>query len=277
MLAVDADDATSAVAMAYRGALLQHMDRFAEARAVLERAVVLCTRTGEFRTLLQSLFFCGLARGDVGDLAGALRSLDRARRLIDEAGVSYYRAGIETTTSWLWQELGDVGRAREHAEQAVELASRGGGALELEQGLHALLALADCDLLAGRDDDAGARVEAAAPLLDRPLPFRPRAAMRLLEMQARWEPAPRRGPARPGPHVPVDEVRGAGARSTWGGDADAARRGRADRLGPGGRAARRAVRRGTRPATGSPPPCRPSCAPGSSRAGGSRCRAPSTH
>lgn len=189
VLAVDADDATSAVAMAYRGALLQHMDRFAEARAVLERAVALCTRTGEFRTLLQSLFFCGLARGDVGDLAGALRSLDRARRLIDEAGVSYYRAGIETTTSWLWQEVGDIGRAREHAEEAVELASRGGGALELEQGLHALLALADCDLLAGRDDDAGARVEAAAPLLDRPLPFRPRAAMRLLEMQARWEPA----------------------------------------------------------------------------------------
>ncbi|WP_433786392.1 ATP-binding protein [Actinomycetospora sp. CA-101289] len=188
VLAVETDDATSAVAMAYRGALLQHMDRFAEARAVLERAVALCTRTGEFRTLLQSLFFCGLARGDVGDLAGALRSLDRARRLIDEAGVGYYRAGIETTTSWLWQELGELGRAREHAELAVDLASRGGGALELEQGLHALLALADCDLLEGRDDDAGARVESAAPLLDRPLPFRPRAAMRLLEMQARWEP-----------------------------------------------------------------------------------------
>lgn len=188
VLAVDADDATSAVAMAYRGALLQHMDRFAEARAVLERAVALCLRTGEFRTLLQSLFFCGLARGDVGDFAGALRSLDRARRLVDEAGVGYYRAGIETTTSWLWQELGDVGRAREHAELAVDLAGRGGGALELEQGLHALLALADCDLLEGREADAGARVEAAAPLLERPLPFRPRAAMRLTEMQARWEP-----------------------------------------------------------------------------------------
>ena len=170
VLAVDADDATSAVAMAYRGALLQHMDRFAEARAVLERAVALCTRTGEFRTLLQSLFFCGLARGDVGDLAGALRSLDRARRLIDEAGVSYYRAGIETTTSWLWQELGDVGRAREHAEEAVELASRGGGALELEQGLHALLALADCDLLAGRDDDAGARSRPPRPCSTVPCP-----------------------------------------------------------------------------------------------------------
>ncbi len=189
VLAVEADDALSAVAMSYRGALLQHMDRFAEARAVLERAAALCARVGEFRTLLQSLFFCGLARGDAGDFGGALRALDRARRLIDDAGVGYYRAGIETTTSWLWQELGDLGRAREHAETAVDLARRGGGALELEQELHALLALADCELLTGHDDDAGAMVEAAAPLLDRSLPFRPRAAMRLLEMQARWDPS----------------------------------------------------------------------------------------
>ena len=181
------EDTTKAVALAYRGALLQHTDRFAEARAVLERAALLCHRTGQFRTLLQSLFFCGLARGDVGDFAGALRALERARRLLDTYGVSYYRAGIDTTTSWLWQELGDVGRAREYAERAVDLAHRGGGALELEQELHALLALADCDLLAGRDDDAGARVETAGPLLDRPLPFRPRAAMRLLEMRARWD------------------------------------------------------------------------------------------
>ncbi|MEJ2885260.1 ATP-binding protein [Actinomycetospora aeridis] len=188
VLAVGTEDALGAVAMAYRGALLQHMDRFAEARAVLERAVELCRQTGEFRTLLQSLFFCGLARGDAGDFAGALRALDRARRLIDDAGVGYYRAGIETTTSWLWQELGDLDRAREHAETAVDLAHRGGGALELEQELHALLARADCLLLAGKDDDAGATVEEAAPLLDRSLPFRPRAAMRLLEMQARWEP-----------------------------------------------------------------------------------------
>lgn len=187
VLEVGARDVLSATAAAYRGALLQHMDRFAEARAILEKAVVLCARTGEFRTLLQSLFFCGLARGDVGDFAGALRALSRARRLIDEAGVSYYRAGIETTTSWLWQELGQVGRAREHAELAVELARRGGGALELEQELHALLALADCDLLEGKDDDAGAGVEAAAPLLAVSLPFRPRAEMRLLEMQARWD------------------------------------------------------------------------------------------
>jgi DNA-binding SARP family transcriptional activator len=188
---VDADlgDATTAVALAYRGALLQHMDHFAEARAVLKRAAVLCRKTGQFRPLLQTLFFIGLARGDVGDFDGALRSLDRARRMIDEYGVSFYRAGIDTTTAWLLLELGDVGQARECAQRAVELAHSGGGALELEQELHALLALADCDLLDGRDDDAGARVQAAAPMLEKSLPFQPRATMRLMEMRARFEPA----------------------------------------------------------------------------------------
>lgn len=190
---LDAEDGTAdttvAVALAYQGALLQHQDRFAEATAVLARAVALCRRTGQFRPLLQALFFTALARGDTGDFGGALRALDTARRLIDADRVRFYRAGIETTTSWLWQELGQVERAREHAVLAVELAHRGGGALELEQELHALLAVADCDLLLGRPDDAAAAVEAAAPMLERSLPFRPRAAMRLLEMRARWEPA----------------------------------------------------------------------------------------
>lgn len=181
-------EATRAVALAYRGALLQHQDRFAEAKSTLSRAAVLCRRTGQFRPLLQTLFFTALARGDTGDLAGALQALGYARKLIDADRVGFYRAGIETTTSWLWQELGQVERAREHAVIAVELARRGGGALELEQELHALLAVADCDLLLGRTDDAAAAVEAAAPMLERSLPFRPRAAMRLMEMRARWEP-----------------------------------------------------------------------------------------
>ncbi len=187
VLAAGPADTTTALALAYRGALLQHQDRFAEAQSVLARAEVLCRRTGEFRPLLQTLFFTALARGDTGDFAGALRSLDNARRLVDAENLGFYRAGIETTTSWMWQELGQVGRAREHAVRAVELAHRGGGALELEQELHALLAVADCDLMLGRPDDAAAAVETAGPMLERSLPFRPRATMRLLEMRARWD------------------------------------------------------------------------------------------
>ncbi|WP_028932026.1 ATP-binding protein [Pseudonocardia asaccharolytica] len=188
VLDAEPGETTTALALAYRGALLQHLDRFAEARSVLARAAVLCRRVGEFRPLLQTLFFTALARGDSGDFAGALRALDNARRLIDAENVGIYRAGIETTTSWIWQELGQLARAREHAEEGVRLARLGGGALELEQELHAQLAIADCDLLLGRDDDAAAAVAAAAPMLERSLPFKPRAALRLLEMRARWDP-----------------------------------------------------------------------------------------
>ncbi|HZO67545.1 MAG TPA: AAA family ATPase [Kribbellaceae bacterium] len=181
------DDETTAMVLAYRGALLQHMDRFVEAKSVLERAVVLSRKTGEFRLLLQGLFFTGLARGDLGDLDGALRALDRALRMTHEYDVHYYRAGIHSTSSWLWREIGDLAKAREHAEQAIDLAHRGGGALELEQELHALLALADCELARGAVDDAGALVERALPMLDRSLPFRPRALLRMLEMRTRLD------------------------------------------------------------------------------------------
>ncbi len=181
------DDETTAMVLAYRGALLQHMDRFVEAKSVLERAVILSRRTGEFRLLLQALFFTGLARGDLGDLDGALRALDRALRLTQEYDVHYYRAGIHSTSSWLWREIGDLGKAREHAEQAIDLAHRGGGALELEQELHALLALADCELACGATDEAGVLVERALPMLDRSLPFRPRALLRMLEMRTRLD------------------------------------------------------------------------------------------
>ena len=57
-----ADDATMATALAYRGALLQHQDRFVEARRTLDQAFVLSRRAGSFRPMLQSLFFGGGAR-----------------------------------------------------------------------------------------------------------------------------------------------------------------------------------------------------------------------
>ncbi len=182
------DDEIAAQALTFRGAVLQHVDRFDEARRTLAQAIVLCRSNGLFRSLLQSLFFTALSLGDTGDFEGALRSLQRARKLIDDHGTDYYSAGIDTTTSWLWRELGEHAQAQMVAERAVASAERGGGALELEQGLHAVLALAECELVVGDFDSAGSRVERAFAFLEVPLPFRARAHMRLLEMQARFEP-----------------------------------------------------------------------------------------
>jgi tetratricopeptide (TPR) repeat protein len=181
------DPETRAHLLVGQGALLQHTDRFTQARQVLERATILCRDNGLFRPLLQALFFTALARGDAGDLAGARRALDRARRMLDEYGIAYYSAGVDTATSWMLRELGQVGQAREVANRALESARRGGGALEFEQGLHAVLAIAECDLIEGRVDQAGALVEDAARYLEQPLPYRGRARLRLLEMQTRFD------------------------------------------------------------------------------------------
>ena len=183
------DDEIAAQALTFRGAVLQHIDRFGEARRILTEAIVLCRSNGLFRPLLQALFFTALSLGDTGDFSRALRHLQRARRLIDDNSITYYRAGIDTTTSWLLRETGHLAEARDVADRAVEEAERGGGALELEQGLHAVLAVAECELSGGHFDDAGARVESALPFLNQPLPYKARARMRLLEMQARFDPA----------------------------------------------------------------------------------------
>jgi DNA-binding SARP family transcriptional activator len=181
------DEETTAHLLVGQGALLQHTDRFAEARRVLERAIVLCRQHGLFRPLLQALFSTALARGDAGDLSGAMRALERARRMLDEYGVRYYSAGVDTAMSWMLRELGEIGPARDVAARALESARQGGGALEFEQGLHAVLALAECELVDGRHDAAAAFVDDAAGYLALPLPYRGRAQLRLLEMQTRFD------------------------------------------------------------------------------------------
>jgi DNA-binding SARP family transcriptional activator len=177
-----------ALAMAYKGALLEHQDRFVDARRLLDRAVRECIRTGQFRGLVQSLFFAAMARGNAGDLAGALRLLGQARSLLDERGLDYYRAGVDSTEAWVRRELGDLPRAHELAGRALEEARRSGGALELEQELHALLALAENELAEGRHDEAAALVVPAEASLSEALPFSGRARLRVLDVSSRLIP-----------------------------------------------------------------------------------------
>jgi DNA-binding SARP family transcriptional activator len=187
-LAADPDPATAATALGFLGALLEHGDHFDQARRVLAQAITACQRTGALRPLLLSMFFSGLAKANLGDLGGALRTLERMQRLLDEYDLAYYRAGVGTTLAWVWRELGELHRARDLAERALEQARSGSGMLELEQALHALLAVADSCLLDGDQAQAATLAEAAAPLLDRQLPFHARAELRHAEIRARLEP-----------------------------------------------------------------------------------------
>jgi DNA-binding SARP family transcriptional activator/tetratricopeptide (TPR) repeat protein len=183
-----AGPAEQAVALAYRGALLEHRDDYVAARRLLDRAARACARTGSFRPLVQSLFFAAMARGNAGDLSGGLRLLGQARDLLDERGVSYYRSGIDVTAAWLWRELGDLPRARDLAHRALAGSTHGEPVLELEQDLHALLGLAECELALGRPEEAARLVERAESRLSGPLPFAGRARLRVLDVASRLTP-----------------------------------------------------------------------------------------
>ena len=187
-LAADPDPAIAATGLGFLGALLEHSDRFDDARRVLGQAIVACQRTGALRPLLLSMFFAGMAKANLGDLGGALGTLERMQRLLDDYDLAYYRAGVDTTLAWVWRELGELHRARDLAERALEEAGSGSGMLELEQTLHALLAIADSCLLDGDQAQAATHIEAATPLLDQQLPFHARAELRHAEIGARLEP-----------------------------------------------------------------------------------------
>jgi DNA-binding SARP family transcriptional activator/tetratricopeptide (TPR) repeat protein len=188
-LSRDPDEATVASALSCLGALLEHGDRFAEARHTLDLAAAESTRTGAFRPLLRTLFFAALARANLGDFAGALRALNRKRRLLEEYDVHFYRARTDTLLSWVWREVGQPGRARDMAERAVaEARDVSAGTLQIEQELHGILARAECALLAGDEGAAGDLVAEAGPLLSNWLPFRWRAELRYLELRCRLVP-----------------------------------------------------------------------------------------
>jgi tetratricopeptide (TPR) repeat protein len=179
------DHATQASGPAYLGFLLEHGDRFAEARRLLDRSIEACRAAGLFRPMLTASFAATLACANLGDLQGALDHLALLERLLAEGDDRFYHARAATTGSWLWRELGEPGRARELADRAVELL--GPAATGTHPGLHAQLALTECALLAGDHGQAAALLERAGGQLERPFVYRWRAELRHAELASRLE------------------------------------------------------------------------------------------
>ena len=180
------DEGVRASALSCLGALLAHSDRYPEAIDVLDEAVALCHEIGAFRPLLRALFFEGLARANSGDLAAALTALETKKTLLHRYDVPFYRARTNTCLAWIWRELGDLSRAQGLSEQALaESREVEEGELQVEQELHALCSLAECESMTGHADQAAAHLESAAKLLTGWLPFRWRAELRVTELSSR--------------------------------------------------------------------------------------------
>ena len=180
------DEATRTEGLAYLGLLLEHGDRFAEARGLLDRSIEACRAAGLFRPMLTATFTATLACANLGDLGGALDRLAMLERLLAEVEDRFYHARAATTGSWLWRELGELGRSRELAGRALELL--GPAATGTHPGLHAQLALAECALVAGDQGEAAGLLDGAAGQLDRPFGYRWRVELRHAELASRLDP-----------------------------------------------------------------------------------------
>jgi tetratricopeptide (TPR) repeat protein len=186
VLAGQPDLATETVGLTYLGLLLEHSDRFAEARRTLDRSIEGSRAAGLFRPLLTSCFAATLACANLGDLRGALDHLAMLERLLAEVEDRFYHARAATAGSWLWRELGDLGRARELADRAVDLL--GPATTGTHPGLHAQLAVAETVLVAGDDADAVRLLDRAGGQLDRPFGYRWRVELRHAELASRLDP-----------------------------------------------------------------------------------------
>ena len=180
------DPATQTAGLAYLGLFLEHGDRFAEAREVLDRSIEACRAAGLFRPMLTSCFAATLACANLGDLGGALGRLAMLERFLADVEDRFYHARAATAGSWLWRELGDLGRARALADQATELL--GPATTGTHPGLHAQFALAECALAAGDQGGAAGLLEQAGGQLARPFAYRWRAELRHAELVSRLDP-----------------------------------------------------------------------------------------
>jgi tetratricopeptide (TPR) repeat protein len=180
------DPATQPAGLSYLGLLLEHSDQFAEARRVLDRSIEDCRAAGLFRPMLTSAFAATLACANLGDLRGALERLALLERLLAEVEDRFYHARAATTGSWLWRELGDLGRSRALAERAVELL--GPAATGTHPGLHAQLSLAETALVAGDEAAAAEFLARAGGQLERPFGYRWRVELRHADLASRLDP-----------------------------------------------------------------------------------------
>lgn len=180
------DKATETTGLAYLGLLLEHSDQFAEARRVLDRSIDACRAAGLFRPMLTSCFAAALACANLGDLRGALDRLALLEHLLAEVEDRFYHARAATTGSWLWRELGDLGRSRELAGRALDLL--GPAATGTHPGLHAQLSLAETALVAGDDAEAARLLQVAGAQLARPFGYRWRVELRHAELASRLDP-----------------------------------------------------------------------------------------
>ena len=106
----------------WRGALHFFQSEYEAAEEKLQRAYQLSTELGDSFTLMDSMFFLGLSRGNMGRMSEALETLRKAMDIAGRNGDRFWFPRLPNCIGWIHRELGDLEGALKHDQLGVEVA-----------------------------------------------------------------------------------------------------------------------------------------------------------
>ncbi len=117
--------------LAWRGALYFFQSEYEQAEDFLTRANELASELRDPFLLLETLFFLGLSRGNMGRMSEALTTLRTAIKTAGRNGDQFWFPRIFNCIGWIYRELQDFDKALEYDQQGVSV-SRQHHVLEAE-------------------------------------------------------------------------------------------------------------------------------------------------
>ncbi len=109
-------------ALTWRGSLHFFQSEYARAEEALSETRELASELRDGFSVLISLFFLGLLRGNLGRMKEALATLEEAIAMARRNGDAFWFPRLPNSIGWLYRELGDFNRAFDYDQHGVEVA-----------------------------------------------------------------------------------------------------------------------------------------------------------
>ncbi len=108
--------------LTWRGALHFFQSEYERGESLLKESHELASELRDGFSLLVSLFFLGLLRGNLGRMAEALATLNAATAMAGRNGDHFWFPRLPNCIGWIHRELGDFSGAFRHDQHGVEVA-----------------------------------------------------------------------------------------------------------------------------------------------------------
>src|ERR1700683_1699799 len=108
--------------LAWRGALHFFQSEYERGESLLTESLKLASELRDGFSILVSLFFLGLIRGNLGRMSEALTTLEEAIAMAGRNGDHFWFPRLPNCIGWIHRELGDFSGAFRHDQHGVDVA-----------------------------------------------------------------------------------------------------------------------------------------------------------